>query len=292
VFTISDLKSHPGSIFFVHYGTGTDGAGYGNNPDSPLATLDYAVGLCTAAKGDVIYLLPGHAESVISASTLTLDVAGIKVIGLGWGAARPTFTITTADTATFNITAANVWVENILVVGNFLNIAAAITIKTSATACTLKDVEVRDTSVVLGALIMISVAANMHDLTLDGVRCIATALTAAATQVVNCAGAVNRLRIVNCQFYGACTGAVVGASTAASSDVFLRGITMLNTDTTNGLGIALHNSSTGFADEIVSVNLKNTVKGLTGTGLSVGPNVVYSNAVNAYAGLFSYTIDS
>ena len=292
VFTVTDIEQHPGSVFFVHSGTGTDGAGYGRNPDSPTATLDYAVGLCTASKGDVIYVLPGHAESLTTATSLTMDVAGVKVVGLGWGAKRPTFTITTATTATWNVTAAGCWVENVLIVSNFLNVAASMTVAAGGTSLTLKNVEFRDTSAILGSLIHLSVAADVDDLIIDGMRVVATALTAAATNCVLFAGGCDRLRITNSVFHGACTGAVVGASAAASTDVYLRGIQLLNTDTTNGLGIAFHNSATGFADEIVSINLKNAVKGLTGTGLSIGPNVVYSNAVNAYAGLFSYTVDS
>ena len=57
VFTISDLRQHPGDIWFVDAGSGTDGDGYGQNPDAPFATLDYAVGKCTASQGDVIYLM-------------------------------------------------------------------------------------------------------------------------------------------------------------------------------------------------------------------------------------------
>lgn len=292
VFTISDFGAHPGDIFFVNSVTGTDGAGYGQNPDSPLATLDYAVGLCTASKGDVIYLMPGHAESLTGATSLTMDVAGVKVIGLGWGALRPTFTLTTATGATWNITAANCWVENVLIISNFLNVAASMTIAATGTAAMLKDVEFRDTDATHGSLIHLSVAADADDLTITGMRSIATALTAAATNNVLFAGGCDRLRITNSVFHGACTGAVIGASAAASVGVYLNDIDLLNTDTTNGLGIAFHNSATGFVDNVVSINLKNAVKGVTGTGLSIGPNVVYSNAVNAYAGLFSYTIDS
>jgi len=91
VFDITDIQNHPGNVFFVHSGTGTDGAGYGQNPDAPTATLDYAIGLCTASKGDVIYVLPGHAESFAATEGFDADMAGIKIIGLGWGNNRPTF---------------------------------------------------------------------------------------------------------------------------------------------------------------------------------------------------------
>src|SRR3972149_2755330 len=96
VFTVEDFKNIPGEVFFVHSGTGTNGAGYGKNPDAPVATLDYAVGLCTADKGDVIFVMPGHAENIGSATACVLDVAGIKVIGCGYGTLRPTLSITTA----------------------------------------------------------------------------------------------------------------------------------------------------------------------------------------------------
>ena len=96
VFTIDDLKEHPGDIFFVDSGSGTDGAGYGKDPDSPFDSIDYAVGQCTANQGDVIYVMPGHAETV-TAGSIDLDVQGISVIGLGIGDDRPTLTFSAVD---------------------------------------------------------------------------------------------------------------------------------------------------------------------------------------------------
>lgn len=291
--TVTDRENYPsGSVFWVHSGTGSNTAGYGYNPDTPVATVDYAIGLCTASKGDVIMVMPGHAENIGSATACLLDVAGVKVQGLGWGKLRPTLTITTATAATVSITAANCWIDNIRIVSNFLNVAASITVAATATGTRLTNLEMRDTSVVLGSLIGISVAADADDLYIDGLDYIQTALTAAATNVILMAGGCDRLTIKNSKLYGACTGAVVGNTAAASSDVYINGIDLRNTDTTAGLGIAFHNSSTGLVNNVVSVNLKNAVAGVTGTGLSIGPNVVYSNAAGAYAGLFSYTIDS
>lgn len=64
VFTIVNETLTTGSIFFVHSGTGVNALGGGRNPDAPLATLDYAIGLCTANKGDMIFVMPGHAETL------------------------------------------------------------------------------------------------------------------------------------------------------------------------------------------------------------------------------------
>jgi hypothetical protein len=76
------------------------------------ATLDAAVSACTADAGDIIYVAPGHTESIIAATTLALDVAGVKIIGLGEGNLRPTFTFTTATTANIAITRDDVTIEN------------------------------------------------------------------------------------------------------------------------------------------------------------------------------------
>lgn len=295
-FAVTDRENVPsGSVFWVHAGTGTDGAGYGRNPDAPVATLDYAVGLCTASKGDIIYLMPGHAENIASATGCVLDIAGVKVIGLGNGALRPTLTLTTADTSKVSITAANCSVENVLIVSNYLSIATAMSLAAGATGTTLKNIEMRNTSVILGALIQISIAALCSDVTIDGFRFFevaAAGLTAPATNVILCAGAADRFTFINSRIYCFCTAAPVALSAAASVDVTIENIRLLNNETGAGLGIAAHNSTTGFVEDVTTVNLKNTVKGVTGTGLAIGARVNYSNAVNAYAGLFSYTIDS
>ena len=127
-FIVDDLAQHPGAIWFVDSGhaAASDAAGFGRTPDAPFATLDYAVGKCTASQGDVIYAMPGHAEVVSAAAGLALDVAGISIVGLGNGSLQPTVTLDTANTADVDVDAANVTVENIHFVANFADIAAAI----------------------------------------------------------------------------------------------------------------------------------------------------------------------
>lgn len=84
-----------GAVFFVGSTAvpgglvGVDQATLGRSPSQPFATMDYAVGQCTASRGDVIYVLPGHSESITSATSLVVDVAGVQVIGLGRGVNRP-----------------------------------------------------------------------------------------------------------------------------------------------------------------------------------------------------------
>lgn len=279
-----------GNIFWVHNsGSATGGA----SPTNPVTTLDLANNLCTANQGDMIFLMPGHAENISSATGCVLDTAGVKVIGLGQGADRPTLTIATADTALISIGAASIWLENLLIVSNFLDIATAVTILAAGDACTLKNIEMRDTSATLGALIQVSVATTVTDLTVDGFmfREYVT-LTAAATNVFKFAGTYDRFKLVNSHIQCFTTAAAVECTTGIGKSVYVENVRLAQAETGAGLGIAFHNSTTGFIQNVVGVNLTNTVKPITGTGLSVGSEVLYSNAVNAYAGLFSYTVDS
>jgi hypothetical protein len=124
--------SHPGSVFWVDSTTGSNG-----NPGTyqrPFSTIDYAVGRCTANKGDIIFVKPGHTETVIAAAGLDLDVAGIAVIGLGAGSNRPTVNFTTATTADMDVDAANITVYNILFTGGIDALAGPIVVIADANA--------------------------------------------------------------------------------------------------------------------------------------------------------------
>lgn len=81
-----------GTYFFVD-DSGSN-ANDGKDPDHPFADLDYAVSQCTASHGDVIILMPGHAETTTTA--IGIDIVGVTVIGLGYGDARPTITVNAA----------------------------------------------------------------------------------------------------------------------------------------------------------------------------------------------------
>ena len=107
-----------GNVFYVDNSNKQAFNGYGDvgrSPSKPLQSVDWAIGRCTANNGDIIIVMPGHAENVSSASAITCDIAGVKIIGVGEGAARPTFTWNSTDnSATWAISAASVGIYNIL----------------------------------------------------------------------------------------------------------------------------------------------------------------------------------
>lgn len=200
VFTIAGLSSQPGSVFFVHAGTGTDGAGYGQNPDSPVATIDYAIGLCTASKGDVIYVLPGHTETVSGAAGINADVAGVRIEGLGWGAQRPTITMS-ATASTIALAAAGVWIKNLVVLSTA---ACTIVVDVNAADCTVEACEFRRTSgTVPGIYIDINGgAANACDRTKVLSCVLNTGTNVGATEFVELGEVADGVEIRGCKVFG------------------------------------------------------------------------------------------
>ena len=100
-----------GDVYFVHSGTGSN-SNEGKKPTSPVATIDYAVGLCTTSKDDIIYVMTGHTETVITDGGCTVDVNGVTIQGLGEGDNRPLISIETAVAAAFIVSAAGCVVDN------------------------------------------------------------------------------------------------------------------------------------------------------------------------------------
>lgn len=131
-----------GSVWFVNSVTGIDASGRGVDPSRPFATIDFAVGQCAAAKGDVIFVMPGHVETITAAAGLAVDVVGISIIGIGAGANRPTINFTTSTAATCTVSAANCLMRNILFTGGIDALVSPVVV--SAADFTLEDCEYRD----------------------------------------------------------------------------------------------------------------------------------------------------
>ncbi len=107
------LTGSPGRYIFVQSARGQNAATNGQ-ADNPVASIDFAVGMCTANRGDTIVVMQGHAETLSSAGAITCDVAGINIIGLGTGTDRPELTFSSSAAASVLITAANVQIANIV----------------------------------------------------------------------------------------------------------------------------------------------------------------------------------
>ena len=131
------LQTHPGEVFWVNNSStalakGGVGGSDGNDGSyrRPFSTVDYAIGKCTAGRGDIIFVMPGYTETISAAAGWACDVAGIAIVGLGSGTSKPTLTFS-ATGSDINISAANVTISNIRCVssvdslGNFIDVDEA-----------------------------------------------------------------------------------------------------------------------------------------------------------------------
>ena len=145
-FIVNALKNATGKVFFVS--AVTTGAIVDMvrdilipDPDGVLrfyTSIDSAVNNCVANRGDKIVVLPGHTETLSSATALNLDIAGVEIVGIGRGTLVPTITLDTATSATIPVSAVNISIKNVVFSANFADIVSLFTL-TTAKNFTLED---------------------------------------------------------------------------------------------------------------------------------------------------------
>ena len=212
---ITDFGIKVVDVWYVDSVNGDDGH-TGKTSARALATLDYAVGLCTANQGDIIKLMPNSDETVATAAAIAIDVAGIRIVGLGEGADRPTFTFSTVD-STITMSAASCSIENVLIVPSIDSVVSPIVV--SAANCKV-DVEIRDASATVECVtgILTTAAADNLEINLKYRGYIAGNACVAPIQLVG----VDTARIY-VDFYGEASTAVVNFITTACLDIHITG---------------------------------------------------------------------
>lgn len=132
------LQSQPGNAYWLSNSptlekgcaAGADGAT--GTFYRPFATLQGAITAMSArggvpGAGDILFMKPGHSETISSATALNLSYSDLAIIGLGGGANRPLFTLDTGTSTTVNVTGDNISIQNCQFVANFAAIASAFT---------------------------------------------------------------------------------------------------------------------------------------------------------------------
>ncbi len=244
-----------GKVLFVNSSHGNASNGNkGEAPDRPLSTIAAALLKCTANNGDYIICGPGHTETIIAADALVLDVAGVSLLGIGYGSNRPTFNFTTATTADMNITGANVVMNNFLFTGNVDALSSPLDI--SADDVCLQNIEYRD--VTGQCLNFVAISGGVDRLLIDGFRHIGDSAAGTSASIL-ANGATTRLEIRNFHIDGNFSVGAINFATTASA----------NADIHDGY-IRTRNAA--------DVCIVDTITGSTG---KIGPNLYLSLTDNA-----------
>jgi len=252
------IPATTGSYWFVSSDTGNDGNS-GKAPTRALATLDKAIGKCTADKGDVIIIMPGHTETVASAGAITCDIAGVFIIGLGTGTLRPAFSLATLTTASILVTAANVSISNCTFSSGIAELVTCFTV--SAAGFTMDGCAVTDTATSMINFMTTTAAAD--DLTIKNCHFITDAIPTANDFFIMLVGG-DSVTIVD-NFFSVLTsnhgssGTIGGETTASTGVLIARNI--IYSIGTSVIAIVLHTSTTGL---IVSNRIGNTKTNASG----------------------------
>lgn len=204
-----------------------------------VSTLQAGLARCRSGAGDIVYVLPGHTESISTADFFTNLVAGTQIIGTGRPGAtnNPTFTWTAVG-STFLLDVADVALVGLnLVTGGADNVTAPITV--SAAGCTIAGCHITaGTSSALESATVITLASGATDCLVVGNRFTATggAVTTACVSI----GAVARPTVVGNRFITTQSSATTGviAITGAATDVDIGWNRMYNA-VEDGVGIRL-----------------------------------------------------
>jgi hypothetical protein len=261
-----------GNIFFVDSTTGSD-SDNGKTPTAAFATISAAISACTANQGDVILVLPGHSETRTSA--ITVNKAGISIIGLGQGLVRPSITGNGTIDAV-DITAANVLFENFQFPAPGTDDQTA-DVNVSGAGVTLRNLYSIGSQTSKNKTDIITVASGANDLLVE--NCVAYNVTVDCVSWLSLEAAVARPVIRNCKVQGTFSTAVLMDEATATLALIehclfknTKAATAVVTFTTgNTTGVMRFNHVSGRHTTIAS-NM------VTGTGMDFFENRVVEEA--------------
>ena len=223
---------HPGKVFWVNNSTVLpDGgiAGSNGNPGTykkPFSTVDYAIGKCTANRGDVIYVMPGHVEDITTAEGVDFDVAGVKCIGLGYGAKQARFDMTAAA-GDVTINTNNTHIYNMNFRANVTSVTIGLSILTLSTDTVIKgckfDVETTTTD---EFLIAINLGVGCDRTIIED--CVIDMGLGGAAVGIKLVGASNNVDVLRNRIVGDYSLANIDGITTLSKEVYIEDNMLIN----------------------------------------------------------------
>lgn len=240
-------------ILFVDSGSDNaldaDDEVHGHSFEHPLATWDYAIGLCTAGERSVILMAPGHNENLGDAQ-ITHDVADVVTIGIGDGPNKPRIDFDHANSS-IDVSANNVVIKNVNFLPSTGSVLIGVHVMTGALGFKMVDCDFmigEDGSGADEFVKAVELTSGNHDTTFENVTILAHASAAQATHGIDVAAASDRLIFRNVIIDGPyATGGIVEAAAGKNHIVEYCSVDVTGTD------YSFHASST-FAKKIDNVS--------------------------------------
>ncbi|HYE97437.1 MAG TPA: hypothetical protein VEJ18_00945 [Planctomycetota bacterium] len=282
-------------------------SGPGNLSDAPAwfdeegrTGINDALSLVRSGRGDIIQLLPGHAQNIAAADALSNLGTKTGVTILGPFVGPPAVLTWTAATSTLLMDAADFVIDggpNKNIILNMdpgtgtVNVAAPITI--SAARCKIRNCRIRmGTDANSKVTIGVTTTAAADDLEIAG-NIVYGATAAEATTLFQFVGA-DRLHFLDNEVVGATSAANVGVIrflTTASTDIKMFRNVLRNNKAASSVVVTGLASNSGEVDQLFMTCLNNNAADLTGAWATVaditfGRQCYVANTIGERAALF------
>ena len=242
-----------GKVFYCDSGVTNEGDG--TSWDKAKDTLDEAIGLCTADRGDVILVAPDHSETeAAAASIFTLDIAGTSIIGCGNGSSygavatgaatynhMPVMILDHAS-ATATVSASNCRISGIRFESDVVDCAAGLTASAAADGLVVDNCVFRDGAADEELVIGISLAADCDEVQLLGNK-FSTYAGGGCANAITLAGGSDDALVAGNTAQGTYSAGAFLATAAASRNLQLIGNVFTNQ---GAIAVDLHASTTGI----------------------------------------------
>jgi len=257
-----------GNEFYVSSVNGDD-THNGRSPAKAVATIAACLDLMTANQDDVMYLMPGHAETISAAAGLALDVAGVSIIGIGAGSLQPTITFDTIISADMDVDAANVTVDGVHFRANFADITAAIDV--NADDFTLRNCRFSAVATNMNALIWVqdALATASDRITIE--NCRAQLVDASNTHFVNFSGTPDGCIVRNNVLIGDWGTMCIGGAGVVTNIVITDNI-INNIASDNDACINIEATATGIVMRNLCCGGAAQANGVTATACAIAEN--------------------
>lgn len=248
-----------GQVLFV--GTGANVNALGQTGESIASrvspNINAAVNQCVSGRGDVVYVLPGYAESIsVATAWALLTATDVTVCGLGHNNNRPALTWSAAaSTVLFNV--ANFRLINCVLflagpnsAGSALTVAAPITV--SAAGCEISDCDIFwgfNATQIVG--IGITTTAGAVDFTFNRNNCYAETLAVPTTTFLRLTG-TDRIEMDDTFIIGPGSTTAIGPVqqlTTAMLKAKIRNTVVQNTLASSTIAFTAIAGSTGIVDK-------------------------------------------
>lgn len=216
----------------------------GASPSQPFLTLAFAITQARSSKGDVIYLMPGHAEVIATATSLALNKIGVQIIGLGVGSNRPSITFN-GVASIITISGASTVLKNVQLLAGVDEVVTAISVTAAFVTIDAVDVVETTSKQFIQKILTSSAATDLVVKECTDHQSTAPAANSLWIQLV----AAHRAKILNNRIFitttNSASSSVISASTA-SSNILIKDNIIVQLGGTSTIPINLVTATSGY----------------------------------------------